>query len=73
MPGGPISLMGRVSLFVCELLHIALPRIDLLCRFSQTETRRQWRVFFKRRPPPRRQMRLQLEQLLLDGITPRNV
>src|SRR5216683_2369378 len=24
----------RVSLFVCELRHIALPRIDLLCRFS---------------------------------------
>ena len=42
----------RVSLTVCELRHITLPRIGLLCqRFSLTGARRQWRVLFEKRRP----------------------
>jgi hypothetical protein len=45
----------RVSLSVCEFRHIALPRINLSCRyFLPTGTRRQWRVLFEKRRPRRR-------------------
>jgi hypothetical protein len=48
-----LSWASRVFLSVWELRHITLPRIDLHCRSSRTETRRQWRVLFsavRRRP-----------------------
>jgi hypothetical protein len=45
---GRTSVRDVASIFccLCELRHIALPRIDLLCISSLTWTRQQWRVSF---------------------------
>jgi hypothetical protein len=46
---------ARVSLSVCELRHMALPRIDLLCRFSlDCDPPPMTGPFFEKRRPPAR-------------------